>query len=52
MLLVSEGSIRVEQEDSDTELHAGDHLALPAAQQYAYVNAGETRARFVRVVVS
>lgn len=52
MLLVSEGSIRVELEDGDTELHTGDHLAFPTAQQYAYVNVGDTRARFVRVVVS
>lgn len=52
MLLVSEGSIRVEQEDGDTQLRAGDHLAFPTAQQYAYLNVGDTRARFVRVVVS
>jgi transcriptional regulator with XRE-family HTH domain len=52
MLLVSEGSIRVEQEDGVTELHTGDHLAFPTAQQYAYANVGDTRARFVRVVVS
>lgn len=52
MLLVSEGSIRVEQEDGATELHAGDHLAFPTSQRYAYANVGDTRARFVRVVAS
>lgn len=52
MLLVSEGSIRVEQEGGAAELHAGDHLAFPTSQQYSYVNIGDTRARFVRVVVS
>lgn len=52
MLLVSEGSIRVEQEGGITDLHAGDHLAFPTSQQYAYANVAETRARFARVVVS
>ena len=52
MLLVSEGSIRVEQESGAAELHAGDHLAFPTSQQYSYVNIGDTRASFVRVVVS
>lgn len=52
MILVSEGSIRVEQEDGDTELHTGDRLAFPTSQQYAYANVGDTRARFMRVVVS
>jgi uncharacterized cupin superfamily protein len=51
MLFISEGSIRVEREDGVTQLRAGDHLAFPTAQQYAYVNAGESRARYVRVVV-
>ena len=52
MIFVSEGSIRVEQEDGPTELNTGDHLAFPTSQQYAYANLGDTRARFVRVVVS
>ena len=52
MLLLSEGSIRVEQESGDAELHAGEHLAFPTSQQYSYVNIGDTRASFVRVVVS
>jgi transcriptional regulator with XRE-family HTH domain len=52
LLLVSEGSIRVEQERGDVLLHAGDHLAFGTAQQYAYVNDGDQRAGFMRVVVS
>jgi len=52
MIFVSEGSIRVEQEDGHTDLDTGDHLAFPTSQQYAYANVGDTRARFVRVVVS
>lgn len=52
MIFVSEGSIRVEQEGGTTELQSGHHLAFPTSQQYAYANPGNTRARFVRVVVS
>ncbi len=52
MLFVSEGSIRVEQQDGSTDLHAGDHLVFPTSQQYAYANVADTRARFARIVVS
>ncbi len=52
MLFVSEGSIRVEQESGTTDLNAGEHLAFPSSQQYAYANIADTRARFTRVVVS
>lgn len=52
MILVWEGSIRVEKEDGDVTLHAGGHLALPTAQQYGYVNDGSLTARFMRVVLS
>jgi transcriptional regulator with XRE-family HTH domain len=51
LLMVSEGSIRVEQERGDVVLAAGEHLAFGTAQQYSYVNDGDRRARFVRVVV-
>lgn len=51
MLLVSAGSTRVEQEDGHTERRAVDHLAFPTSRQYAHVNVGDTRARFVRTVV-
>jgi transcriptional regulator with XRE-family HTH domain len=52
LLLVSEGSIRVEQERGDVTLAAGDHLAFGTDQQYSYVNDGDHSARFTRVVVS
>jgi transcriptional regulator with XRE-family HTH domain len=52
MLMVSEGSIRVEQEVGNVELAAGDHLAFGTAQRYSYVNDGDRPARFVRIVVS
>jgi transcriptional regulator with XRE-family HTH domain len=52
MLLVFEGSVRIEQEHGDVDVNAGDHLAFRTAQQYAYVNVGDSRARFARVVVS
>jgi transcriptional regulator with XRE-family HTH domain len=52
MILVSEGSIRVEKESGAAELGPGDHLAFPTSQQYSYVNAGDVLARFMRVVVS
>ena len=52
LLLVSEGTLRVEQEDGDVLLRAGEHLAFGTAQQYAYVNDGDDRVRFTRVVVS
>jgi transcriptional regulator with XRE-family HTH domain len=52
MLLVSEGSIRIEKEDGSVTLHAGEHLAFPTAQRYAYLNEDGKRARFIRVVVS
>jgi transcriptional regulator with XRE-family HTH domain len=51
LLLVSEGTIRVEKEDGNVQLGPGDHLAFGTAQQYSYVNAGEHTARFTRVVV-
>lgn len=49
LMVFSAGSIPVEQEHGDTELHAGNHLAFPASRQYAYVDVGATRAGFVRV---
>ena len=52
MLLVTEGSVRVERDDGTSELRVGDHLAFSSAQRYAYVNSGNDRAHFVRVVVS
>ena len=52
LLMVSEGSIRVEQEHGDVLLVAGEHLAFGTAQQYSYVNDGDRRARFMRIVVS
>ena len=52
MILVTAGSLRIEQQNGTIELGVGDHLAFPTAQRYAYLNAGETLARFARVVVS
>ena len=52
MILVIDGSVRVDQQSGATELRPGDHLAFPTAQHYGYANAGDTVARFVRVVVS
>ncbi|MFD3444457.1 helix-turn-helix domain-containing protein [Microbacteriaceae bacterium 4G12] len=52
MILVTGGSLRIEQHSGTTELEVGDHLAFPTAQRYGYVNPGDTTARFVRVVVS
>ncbi|MCU1405454.1 MAG: Cro/Cl family transcriptional regulator [Glaciihabitans sp.] len=52
LLMVSEGTIRVEQERGDIVLAAGDHLTFGTAQQYSYVNDGTRIAHFVRVVVS
>ena len=51
-ILVTAGSMRSEQQSGTIELGVGDHLAFPTAQRYAYLNAGETLARFARVVVS
>ncbi|PZF68951.1 Cro/Cl family transcriptional regulator [Curtobacterium sp. MCPF17_047] len=52
MILVIEGSVRVEFESGTTELHAGDHLAFPTSQRYSYFNAGPALVRFVRVVAT
>ncbi|WP_239526265.1 MULTISPECIES: XRE family transcriptional regulator [unclassified Microbacterium] len=52
MILVSEGSILIQKEDGGVTLQTGDHLAFPTAQQYAYINEENARARFIRVVVS
>ena len=52
LLLVSEGSIHVEQERGDVVLAAGDHLAFGTDQLYSYVNDGDQRTCFMRGVVS
>lgn len=52
MLLVSEGSICIATEDGTIRLNAGDHLAFPTSQRYAYINDADARGRFIRVVVS
>lgn len=52
MVLVTEGSVRIEQEGCHTDLEAGQHSVYSSAQQYAYVNTGTTTARFARIVVS
>ncbi len=52
MLLVTEGVIRVKRDDGTSDLAAGDYLAYSSAQTYSYINVGDGRARFCRVVVS
>lgn len=52
LILVTDGGIRIEREDGDVDLAAGEHAAFPSAQRYSYVNTGSTAARFVRVVLS
>lgn len=51
MVYVTEGVLRIDREDGTSHLAAGDHLVYSSAQHYSYVNAGETPARFIRVVV-
>lgn len=52
MVLVTEGSVRIEREDGRNDLAAGQHGVYSSAQHYAYVNTGTTTARFARIVVS
>ena len=51
LILVFEGTVSIEQESGTAELRAGEHLAFPTSQNYAYANGGITVARFMRVVV-
>lgn len=52
MVLVTEGSLRIEREDGHVDLEAGEHGVYSSAQHYSYVNTGAATARFARVVVS
>lgn len=52
MILVTEGSIRIEREDGAADLGVGEHAIFSSAQRYSYRNTGSTTARFVRVVLS
>lgn len=52
MIIVTEGTLRIQQEAGVTDLAVGERLAFPTSQHYSYVNPGETLTRFVRVVVN
>ncbi|WP_395393805.1 XRE family transcriptional regulator [Novosphingobium sp. BL-8A] len=51
MIFVSEGRLRIDKEDGAVIVPAQDFAIYSSAQQFSYANAGDTIARFVRVVV-
>ncbi|WP_227497065.1 XRE family transcriptional regulator [Planctomonas psychrotolerans] len=51
LILVSEGSLRIEHESGVSEMQTGEHFAFPTSQHYSYVNTGDRLALFTRVVV-
>jgi len=52
LVLVTDGTLRIEREDGVSALAAGQHAIYSSAQAYAYVNEGAAPVHFVRVVVS
>lgn len=52
MILVTEGTLRVEKESGAVDVTVGGHIAFPTSQQYSFVNSGDGVVRFTRVVVS
>ena len=52
MIVLIEGTLRIERDEGVAVLETGDHAVYSSAQTYAYVNAHEGLTRFTRVVIS
>lgn len=52
MVLVLEGSLRIETTTETVTVQAGEHYAFATDQDFTYINDGEQLTRFARIVVS